>query len=162
MLTVCITQSYLALGEDTHTLRLTSELVDLRVGYTKRIRRADARRATSLKLRRYDARCCIIFTEGYRSGHNEAVLKTVWEQSHVGSNPTPSATCLGIRMSSKAFFFVYCVSIFDLLRCERKGVFDDGCASSLALCIEVCVGVSCDSDGAVSKPSLDFLHVLTV
>ena len=63
-------------GEDTHTLRLTSELVDLRVGYTKRIRRADARRATSLKLRRYDARCCIISTEGYRSGHNEAVFKT--------------------------------------------------------------------------------------
>ena len=25
-------ESYLALGEDTHTLRLTSELVDLRVG----------------------------------------------------------------------------------------------------------------------------------
>ena len=29
--------------------------------------------------------------EGYRSGHNEAVLKTVWEQSHKGSNPFPSA-----------------------------------------------------------------------
>ena len=27
-----------------------------------------ARRATSLKLRKYDARCCIIFTERYRSG----------------------------------------------------------------------------------------------
>ena len=31
------------------------------------------------------------FTEGYRSGHNEAVLKTVWAHAHVGSNPTPSA-----------------------------------------------------------------------
>ncbi len=30
-------------------------------------------------------------TEGYRSGHNEAVLKTVWGQPRVGSNPTPSA-----------------------------------------------------------------------
>ena len=30
-------------------------------------------------------------TEGYRSGHNEAVLKTVWVYAHVGSNPTPSA-----------------------------------------------------------------------
>ncbi len=29
-----------------------------------------ARRAASLKLRKYDARCCIIFMEGYRSGHN--------------------------------------------------------------------------------------------
>ena len=28
--------------------------------------------------------------EGYRSGHNEAVLKTVWVHAHVGSNPTPS------------------------------------------------------------------------
>ena len=34
--------------------------------------------------------CCIISTEGYRSGHNEAVLKTVWVHAHVGSNPTPS------------------------------------------------------------------------
>ena len=29
--------------------------------------------------------------ERYRSGHNEAVLKTVWVQAHVGSNPTLSA-----------------------------------------------------------------------
>ena len=28
--------------------------------------------------------------EGYRSGHNEAVLKTVWVHARVGSNPTPS------------------------------------------------------------------------
>ena len=40
MQTVCIiTEGYLAFGEDTHTLRLTSELVDLRVGYAKWIRR---------------------------------------------------------------------------------------------------------------------------
>ena len=35
-----------------------------------------ARQAASHKLHKYDARCCIIFMEGYRSGHNEAVLKT--------------------------------------------------------------------------------------
>ena len=29
--------------------------------------------------------------EGYRSGHNEAVLKTVWGKPHMGSNPIPSA-----------------------------------------------------------------------
>ena len=29
--------------------------------------------------------------ESYRSGHNEAVLKTVWANAHVGSNPTLSA-----------------------------------------------------------------------
>ena len=75
MFTVCITESYFAFGEDTHTLRLTSELVDLRVGYAKRIRRAKLAEPHLARLRKYDARCCIIFTEGYRSGHNEAVLK---------------------------------------------------------------------------------------
>ena len=34
-----------------------------------------AREPLLCRLRKYDARCCIIFTEGYRSGHNEAVLK---------------------------------------------------------------------------------------
>ena len=29
--------------------------------------------------------------ECYRSGHNEAVLKTVWAQVHGGSNPSHSA-----------------------------------------------------------------------
>ena len=29
--------------------------------------------------------------ESYRSGHNEAVLKTAWVHAHVGSNPTLSA-----------------------------------------------------------------------
>ena len=78
-------------GEDTHTLCLTSKLVDLRVGYAKRIRREKLVEPRLFQLRNYDATECIIVTEGYRSGHNEAVLKTVWEQSHVGSNPTPSA-----------------------------------------------------------------------
>ena len=32
--------------------------------------------------------------EGYRSGHNEAVLKTVCPQGRVGSNPTLSALVL--------------------------------------------------------------------
>ena len=31
------------------------------------------------------------YSERYRSGHNEAVLKTVWVKAHVGSNPTLSA-----------------------------------------------------------------------
>lgn len=30
-------------------------------------------------------------TEVYRSGHNEAVLKTVWAKAHGGSNPSASA-----------------------------------------------------------------------
>ena len=32
--------------------------------------------------------------EAYRSGHNEAVLKTVWVQAHGGSNPSASAKTL--------------------------------------------------------------------
>ena len=80
---------------------------------------------------------------------------------HVSSNLTLSATSLG-ALRSKAFFFAYCVSVFELLRCDCKGVFDHRCASSLALCIEVSIGVCCDGYGAVSEPSLDFLHVLTV
>ena len=34
-------------------------------------------------------------TEAYRSGHNEAVLKTVWGQPHGGSNPSASAKTQG-------------------------------------------------------------------
>ena len=36
-------------------------------------------------------RRCTSLTEAYRSGHNEAVLKTVWGQPHGGSNPSASA-----------------------------------------------------------------------
>ena len=30
--------------------------------------------------------------QAYRSGHNEAVLKTVWVKAHGGSNPSSCAT----------------------------------------------------------------------
>ena len=41
-------------------------------------------------------------TERYRSGHNEAVLKTVCPQGRVGSNPTPCAFfCLKTDMQKK-------------------------------------------------------------
>ena len=41
--------------------------------------------------KRHDKINCIKL-ESYRSGHNEAVLKTVWVQAHGGSNPSASAT----------------------------------------------------------------------
>ena len=45
--------------------------------------------------------------ERYRSGHNEAVLKTVWGQPHMGSNPILSAIFLRERdPSSDPFFFL--------------------------------------------------------
>ena len=34
----------------------------------------------------------LTYMEGYRSGHNGAVLKTVRAKVHAGSNPAPSAT----------------------------------------------------------------------
>ena len=40
-------------------------------------------------------------TERYRSGHNEAVLKTVCPQGRVGSNPTLSAYFLPYRQKEK-------------------------------------------------------------
>ena len=43
--------------------------------------------------------------EGYRSGHNEAVLKTVWVHAHVGSNPTPSARKEPTFVYDKCGFF---------------------------------------------------------
>jgi len=51
MQTVCITEVCLAVGENTRTLRLTSELVDLRVGIAMADSTNKVRRATALKLR---------------------------------------------------------------------------------------------------------------
>ena len=45
------------------------------------------------------------YSERYRSGHNEAVLKTVWEQSHKGSNPFLSAIKQKNRNITRFFFF---------------------------------------------------------
>ena len=45
-------------------------------------------------------------TEGYRSGHNGAVLKTVRVKAHAGSNPAPSATIPEIVEISGIFYFV--------------------------------------------------------
>ena len=33
----------------------------------------------------------------YRSGHNEAVLKTVWVQAHGGSNPSSCAKTMRMQ-----------------------------------------------------------------
>ena len=44
-------------------------------GVYEAVSTSTAREPLLFRLRKYDARCCIIFTEGYRSGHNEAVLK---------------------------------------------------------------------------------------
>ena len=84
-------ERYFAYGEDTRTLRLTSELVDLRVGYAKWIRRARLAEPHLVKLHNYDAHKCIIIMERYRSGHNGADSKSVCAKAHEGSNPSLSA-----------------------------------------------------------------------
>ena len=40
---------------------------------------------------KFDGIISFVTAEGYRSGHNEAVLKTVCPKGRVGSNPTLSA-----------------------------------------------------------------------
>ena len=53
-------------------------------------------------------------TQGYRSGHNEAVLKTVCPQGRVGSNPTPCAFfCLKTDVQKKTKKFLTKEKHFD-------------------------------------------------
>ena len=65
----------------------------------------------------------VSYTEGYRSGHNEAVLKTVWAHAHKGSNPFPSA----INPKAPAFGFFYFIYLIRLLFhfYRTKNVVDD-------------------------------------
>ena len=42
----------------------------------------------------------VIDMERYRSGHNEAVLKTVCPQGRVGSNPTLSASVKQLKVQA--------------------------------------------------------------
>ena len=44
-----------------------------------------------------------VYMERYRSGHNEAVLKTVWVQAHGGSNPSLSAKKMRCNFASLFF-----------------------------------------------------------
>ncbi len=45
-------------------------------------------------------------TEGYRSGHNGAVLKTVRAQAHAGSNPAPSAISKGLARRAGSLLII--------------------------------------------------------
>ena len=54
--------------------------------------------------------------EGYRSGHNEAVLKTVWVQAHGGSNPSPSAK---ISLNQNRFRLFCCSFLGIRIRSEQ-------------------------------------------
>ena len=64
------------------------------------------------------------YTEGYRSGHNEAVLKTVWAHAHKGSNPFPSAI-------KPRIFGAFFEKIFWWTTTSETAFF--GCASFLLL-----------------------------
>ena len=52
--------------------------------------------------------------ERYRSGHNEAVLKTVCPQGHVGSNPTLSVWWQHLMKKNSKEFFFYSIAIIFL------------------------------------------------
>ena len=50
--------------------------------------------------------------QAYRSGHNEAVLKTVWVKAHGGSNPSACAKNMEMRFLISIFFvFKFCGEI---------------------------------------------------
>ena len=58
--------------------------------------------------------CNLTNMERYRSGHNEAVLKTVCPQGRVGSNPTPCAFfCLKADVQKKIKKFLTNEKHFD-------------------------------------------------
>ena len=73
------------------TPRPSQQATRAQVWYAKRIRRTKFAAPLLLSSVNVMQLCCITFTEAYRSGHNEAVLKTVWGQPHGGSNPSASA-----------------------------------------------------------------------
>ncbi len=54
--------------------------------------------------------------EGYRSGHNEAVLKTVWGKPHMGSNPIPSAIKKALAVAGAFSLHINGVSVTALFR----------------------------------------------
>ena len=56
-------------------------------------------------------RICSSNLEDYRSGHNEAVLKTVCRKRHEGSNPPSSANYL---KASTAYFYDEILGYFQL------------------------------------------------
>ena len=85
--------------------------------------------------------------EGYRSGHNDAVLKTVWEQSHVGSNPTPSA--------NKKRTFVYQKFSFCLSKPQAWYIID---ARSAAYIISPFGAVSHHAQACISLRLDDIQH----
>ncbi len=56
----------------------------------------------------FEGWCCGKYTQRYRSGHNGADSKSVWEQSHEGSNPSRCAkksVCKRICAVCRLFFF---------------------------------------------------------
>ena len=58
----------------------------------------------------------INYTQEYRSGHNEAVLKTVWVKAHGGSNPSSCAKNIKDEKNSS---FMFCIS--NIKRDSRVG-----------------------------------------
>ena len=54
--------------------------------------------------------------ERYRSGHNEAVLKTVCPQGRVGSNPTLSVEYDNGTALIRPLSYFFCKAIFEKIR----------------------------------------------
>ena len=63
----------------------------------------------------------ILYMQRYRSGHNEAVLKTVCPRGHVGSNPT---LCVRKKMINQSSFLLsynmFCVKVYMVWRSTQE------------------------------------------
>ena len=57
--------------------------------------------------------------EAYRSGHNEAVLKTVRVQAHGGSNPSASAKT-PLKLSFKGVLMLRIVFDLNIPKCQIR------------------------------------------
>ena len=83
-----------------------------------------------------------LFTEGYRSGHNGAVLKTVRAKVHRGSNPLPSAIyCKNLTNFGGVFMrYLYIIHKKLCFAARRLQVYE--CAVNCfqkKMCINLCV-----------------------
>ena len=60
-------------------------------------------------------------TEGYRSGHNGAVLKTVWAQAHRRSNRLPSAKISAASLYVGSFLMFLRILLNTLKHWQQAG-----------------------------------------
>ena len=106
-----------------------------------------------------------IDTERYRSGHNGADSKSVWEQSHAGSNPALSAR-VQWKVSSDGHFPLLSYSGFPvaIFLQYRSRDFDPKsgkhcvCRGNLGTVLQMSIDVCRRREVTMAEPFLNLLH----